>query len=261
MNKKVLSFFIIGFLIYLFDYTFNENEDEDVITIYDDEIQALIKNWNEQVGRAPREEDIRGIIDQLIEEEILYREAVKLGLDKNDIIVKRRLAQKLMFLRDSIESVAPDIESLNTFYENNKEKYLIEELYTFSQIYFSFSPNSNEKAKTSLLEMQEGSEPLGGEPFMLGKSFVNRTKKEITRDFGNEFSEVLVQLQKGNWHGPIKSSYGDHLVILISHSDSKQLDFEEAKSFIITDYLAAQKNKNQDDYLLSLKKKYKVVLE
>ena len=163
MNKKVLSFFIIGFLIYLFDYTFNENENEneDVLTIYDDEIQALIKNWNEQVGRAPREEDIRGIIDQLIEEEILYREAVKLGLDKNDIIVKRRLAQKLMFLRDSIESVAPDIESLNTFYENNKEKYLIEELYTFSQIYFSFSPNSNEKAKTSLLEMQEGSEPLG----------------------------------------------------------------------------------------------------
>ena len=78
MNKKVLSFFLIGFLIYLFDYSFNENEDENVITIYDDEIQVLIKNWNEQVGRPPREEDIRGIIDQLIEEEILYREAVKL---------------------------------------------------------------------------------------------------------------------------------------------------------------------------------------
>ena len=70
MNKKVLSFFLIGFLIYLFDYSFNENEDENVITIYDDEIQVLIKNWNEQVGRPPREEDIRGIIDQLIEEEI-----------------------------------------------------------------------------------------------------------------------------------------------------------------------------------------------
>ena len=93
MNKKVLSFFLIGFLIYLFDYSFNENEDENVITIYDDEIQVLIKNWNEQVGRPPREEDIRGIIDQLIEEEILYREAVKLGLDKNDIIVKRRLLE------------------------------------------------------------------------------------------------------------------------------------------------------------------------
>ncbi len=261
MNKKVLSFFLIGFLIYLFDYSFNENEDENVITIYDDEIQVLIKNWNEQVGRPPREEDIRGIIDQLVEEEILYREAVKLGLDKNDIIVKRRLAQKLMFLRDSLEPITPTTESLVEYYEENQEKYLIEELYTFSQIYFSFSPSSQERAKTSLSESQNGSEPTGGEPFMLGKNFVNRTKKEITRDFGNKFSEALVKLQLGKWHGPIKSSYGDHLVILINSSDSKQLNFEEAKSFVITDFLAEKNKKNQDNYLASLKEKYNVVIE
>ena len=69
MNKKVLSFFLIGFLIYLFDYSFNENEDENVIIIYDDEIQVLIKNWNEQVGRPPREEDIRGALDKKQEDD------------------------------------------------------------------------------------------------------------------------------------------------------------------------------------------------
>ena len=96
---------------------------------------------------------------------------------------------------------------------------------------------------------------------MLGKNFVNRTKKEITRDFGQNFTNSLIQNSIGRWQGPIKSSYGNHLVSLINVTEPKQLSFNEAKSIVLADFLAAQKKKDQEDYLNSLRKKYKIVID
>ena len=98
MSKKLLSFLCIGLVILLLDSWLDSSNRDKTIILYDDEINSLIDTWTAQVGRPPNEEDLKGIINQLVEEEILYREALKLGLDKDDIIIKRRLAQKIGFL-------------------------------------------------------------------------------------------------------------------------------------------------------------------
>ena len=105
---------------------FSNKENENNITIFESEINSLIGTWVNQVGREPTLQEIDGIIKQLLDEEILYREAIKLGLDKNDIIIKRRLAQKIGFLRQEAVSSVPTEEELNVFYEANKEKYKVE---------------------------------------------------------------------------------------------------------------------------------------
>ena len=99
MTKKLAAFFCVGLAILLLDILLDSKNQDKTIVLYDDEINALIETWKAQVGRPPNDQDLQGIINQLIEEEILYREALNLNLDKDDIIIKRRLAQKIGFLK------------------------------------------------------------------------------------------------------------------------------------------------------------------
>ena len=122
MKQRLIIFVILGVLILAVDTIFN-NESENRITIFESEINSLISTWVEQVGREPTINEVEGIIKQLIDEEILYREAVRLGLDKNDIIIKRRLAQKIGFLRQEAETVLPTEDEVKEFYLKNHTFY------------------------------------------------------------------------------------------------------------------------------------------
>ena len=136
MAKRLFIFLLFGILILIADLTFNE-ESDNKITIFESEINSLIGTWVNQVGREPTLQEVDGIIKQLLDEEILYREAIKLGLDKNDIIIKRRLAQKIGFLRQEADSSLPSEEEVSNFYNKNIDKYFVGKRITFSHIYFS----------------------------------------------------------------------------------------------------------------------------
>ena len=140
MAKRLFIFLLLGILILIADLTFNE-ESDNKITIFESEINSLIGTWVNQVGREPTLQEVDGIIKQLLDEEILYREAIKLGLDKNDIIIKRRLAQKIGFLRQEADSSLPSEEEVSNFYNKNIDKYFVGKRITFSHIYFSSNEN------------------------------------------------------------------------------------------------------------------------
>ena len=123
--KKILVFFGIGFVILLLDLVFNYDEDELNIFISDQEIESLIYAWELQVGRSPTRTDIKNIIDDVIKEEILYREALRLNLDLEDRIIKRRLAQKISFLREETSIAPPELDELQKFFEKNLDSYML----------------------------------------------------------------------------------------------------------------------------------------
>ena len=125
MKNKILVFFIIGFVLYLIDIGLNNYDDKEIF-ISDSEITSLITAWRSQVGRNPNDDEVARIINDLVQEEILYREALKLGLDKDDRIIKRRLAQKLSFLKQESVEKLPSSQELKDFFNDNKEKYYIE---------------------------------------------------------------------------------------------------------------------------------------
>ena len=135
MKNKILVFFIIGFVLYLIDIGLNNYDDKEIF-ISDSEITSLITAWRSQVGRNPNDDEVARIINDLVQEEILYREALKLGLDKDDRIIKRRLAQKLSFLKQESVEKLPSSQELKDFFNDNKEKYYIEPEYTLPTIFF-----------------------------------------------------------------------------------------------------------------------------
>ena len=114
MKTRLGLFILIGLFLYLVDYRFSYEEDLNQIIIPDDEVLGLISTWRDQVGRDPSDEEIVRIINNLANEEILYREGLKLGLDKNDRIIKRRIAQKIEFLKQNDQE--PSAEDLQSFY-------------------------------------------------------------------------------------------------------------------------------------------------
>ena len=130
MKRKISIFFLIGLTLYLIDIGLNSYNDKEIY-ISDQEIISLVNAWKSQVGRNPNEDEITRIINNLVEEEILYREALILGLDKEDRIIKRRLAQKISFLKQESISRKPTNNEILEFFSKNKDKYFIDSKYSF----------------------------------------------------------------------------------------------------------------------------------
>ena len=177
-----------------------------------------MNSWALQVGRNPNPKEAKAVIDNLIEEEILYREALRLGLDANDQIIKRRLAQKLMFLKQESRGEKISDEELEDFYVQNKEKYLIPKQYDFTHIFFAKDNDGAQRAKIGFNEIKK-SENLKGDVFFLGKNFTNKSAMELRNDFGKDFSMAFETIEQNIWSKPITSTYGSHLIKIISIKD------------------------------------------
>tara|TARA_B100001250_G_C19701112_1_gene744811 strand:- start:173 stop:982 length:810 start_codon:yes stop_codon:yes gene_type:complete len=258
VKQKLLIFFSIGLMIFAIDIVFNEDSSNKV-TIYESELDSLINTWVTQVGREPTNEEIDGIIKQLIDEEILYREALKLGLDKNDIIIKRRLAQKISFLKQESISRNPSEDAIRDYYNINKEDYLVESTFTFSHLYFSKDNQAQSRSIKALESIRQGEESsLFGDPFLLGKNFSIKTSRELNRSFGNQFSESIKNLEIKEWDGPISSEYGEHLVFLNSYTESFLPELDQVRSIVISDILARDQSQSTAKYLEELRKEYEI---
>ena len=115
MNLRIFVFFAVGLLIFFLDIGFNSDQNSKDIYISDQELTSLLSAWKSQVGRPPSDEEIVNIINNFVQEEILYREALLLGLDQEDRIIKRRLAQKITFLKQETIPNEPSQEDLKKF--------------------------------------------------------------------------------------------------------------------------------------------------
>ena len=174
MKAKISIFFSIGLLVYLIDIGLNPDDNAKNIYISDQEITSLISAWKSQVGRNPTEDEIARIINNLIEEEILYREALLLGLDKEDRIIKRRLAQKITFLKQETLTDKPSNEALINFYELNKNNYYIQPTFSFTHYYFSAENNSKARSNAAIKLILSSSSKIKSDPFFLGKNFIDK---------------------------------------------------------------------------------------
>ena len=256
MTKKLSVFFGIGIFIYILNLIFSSSSDNKLIVVLNEELNALKVSWTSQVGRPPNEEEIEGIINQLVDEEILYREALRLGLDKGDIIIKRRLAQKIGFLKQEIQTKKPSDEEIENFFLRNKDRYLVPRKVSFTHIYFNKDKDGFNRAKEAKMNFSSDFLNAEGDPFLLGKNFVMKTPIEIERSFGKGFLDSLNSHEINSWVGPINSIYGSHLVNIRKSIPSKAPNLEEVKDLVTEDLKFHIKSNEMEDFLKDLRKEY-----
>ncbi len=237
------------------DQIFNQ-EDQNSVYISDQRINALINSWNTQVGRNPSPDELIGLINNTIEEEILFREALKLGLDQDDIIIKRRLVQKIMLLKKSSLPEPNEYELVN-FYQDNLDNYTSEDGYSFEHLFFKKGPDAFNQSKNAALE---GYKSNAGDPFYAGDQFSNHTLNEVKDIFGNEFASALQSQKERLWSDPITSAFGIHLVYISSTNPSRLKTFTEVKDLVMQDFLAYRSDQLSQQFIDELRNEYTVAI-
>lgn len=263
LKDPLALFLLLGVLIFAVDELTPDTGD-DTILVGELDIARLSDQWSAQMGRVPTETELAGLVDAHVREEMLVREAVKMGLDNNDVIIRRRLAQKLTFLTEDLallERATP--ERLVEFFESDMERYRVPARYTFSHIYFSPDrrATAREDAAAALAEVDDDNWRTVGDPFMLRRTYAHVTIADIRKDFGTPFSEALPALEGDGWLGPVESGYGYHLVRVDRHTPSRLPTFEEVSGRVATDYDTQRRSDANDRYYESLAARYSVEIE
>ncbi len=258
MKYKIPLFFVIGLILYLVDVIFNSGNEKEIF-ISDQEIISLVSAWKSQVGRNPNDDEIARIINNLVEEEILYREALKLGLDKEDRIIKRRLAQKISFLKQESNPNSPSNDELIKFFNDNREKYFISATYTFTHYFFSSEKNSEERSLAAYKDINNN-QNIKADPFFLGKNFVDVNLRKIQSEFGDEFSSYFNNIELNKWIGPIQSPFGHHIIYVNNYKNAYLPDINNVLKQVEIDLLQDKRDKGLKEYLNNIKSEYTIYI-
>lgn len=260
MSLRIFVFFAIGLLIFILDIGFNAEQDSKDIYISDQELTSLLSAWKSQVGRPPSDEEIVSIINNFVQEEILYREALLLNLDQEDRIIKRRLAQKITFLKQETIPDDPSEEELERFFEQNKNNYYVPATYSFSHHYFSKESNAKERAAKAFNDNQTNGTEIIGDPFFLGKNFYQNSANEIKKNFGELFFSSIENLSLNEWSGPYESAFGQHIVLLKEIKSGFSPPLEKVVLKVQQDYLTQAQDKAIAEYINEIRSQYRVII-
>ena len=273
VGEPLVHFFIIGALIYVaFAYTGGQVIEDDTrrITITAGEITWLQDVWKKKWNRPPTPQELQGIVKQLLRERVLASEATAMGLDKDDIIIRRRLAQKLEYLsQDLLGGGTPSDEELTVFFAENAKAYEVPAVVTMSHVFFDpdkRGAQALEEAKTQKVVLASLKVPSHetrdyGDPFLLQSYYPERTYAELAKLFGSGFVETLTGLSEGTWHGPVLSGYGVHLVYIHHRLEARPAKLTDVKERVLADWQDKSRNELSEKYLTGLLERYQVSIE
>ncbi len=272
-REPLLHFLIAGALIFalvtLFDRSTNTSVSGNRIQVAAPEIQRLREVWTRQWGHAPDSSQMKSLVDDYIREEVLYREALASGLDKDDTIIRRRLVEKMEFLSQELASTTPSEEDLQKYFQQNREKFRTPEQVAFSHIYFSISKRglaSEKDARSVLTRLSSGPTPsaLGssfGDSFMLQSEYPLQTQQQIKELFGDEFARKLFLVDTSAWTGPIQSGYGFHVVRISQKLESRIPELAEVRNQVRTDFQNRRLQVASQAFYDRVRKRYHVEID
>lgn len=265
LREPLVHFLGLGALLFLLNTAFGSSATVDpTIAMREPEIERLAQLFAAQWQRPPTREELDGLVEQQIREEVLYREAVAMGLDKNDAIVRRRLVQKLEFLSQDLVDENPSEADLHAFFEDNKARFQEPAVLTFAHVYLnpdSRGDSLRPDAKRLLAELRAGSagDPSDlGDRFLLPLNFAQRSQNEVAGLFGADFAAELAGLEIGSWQGPVASGYGLHLVMMKDRVDAHVPEFGTVRDKVRTEYLNVQRRDADETMYQSLRERYRI---
>ena len=267
--QPIIHFLVIGLLVFVItDWRQNslENASTD-IQISEATVMRLGKLWEARYKRLPTDDELGLLIEDHVKEEIFYREALKLGLDKDDVIIRRRLAQKYSFLSSiEEESNTPNKATLKAWYELNADKYKKPNLYSFSHIFFKQGREAEPRAVLLLKNFQssptkQDSWAEYGDVFMLERQFHYQTQKEVFDTFGHGFAIAVVKNgDTGVWVGPYNSVFGTHLIKVSKHQHGFLPPLQRIRDKVLKDYVSSAQDRSAMTTYQSLRAQYDVSL-
>jgi hypothetical protein len=271
LREPLVHFVIIGaavFGLYALMTGGNPKDARDTIVVTDGRVQQLAQVFAKTWQRPPTREELRGLIDAYVKEEVYYREALKLGLDRDDTLIRRRMQQKMEFVTEpSDELLRADDAALQAFLDSHKAAFRVEPRMAFEQVFLN-PDRPGEAAPVrakQTLEVLKASAPGEippdvGDPTLLPTSMPLSPLSNIARNFGEAFAANLTDLPENEWAGPIKSPYGLHLVRITKQIDGYDPALAEVRDAVAQKWRTEKRHEFQEQAYDDLLAKYEVIL-
>lgn len=270
LKEPLLHFLLLGAgLFLLFRVVGGDSEAPKEITISEARVEALAESFARTWMRPPTAQELAGLVDDYVKEEIFYREAIIMGLDRDDTVIRRRLRQKLEFISDDVAASAePGDTELQAYLSQHAEKFVQPGRLSFEQVYFS-SEKRGESARRDteklLAELSSASAAVdiveAGDPTLLPTSLSAATPQEIANAFGEEFALQVEEAPVAQWSGPIQSSFGWHAVRVDERATSTTPTLEEIRPIVLREWQVEQRQKLSDAFYQALRDQYEVRVE
>ena len=271
LHEPLFHFLFIGlgfFILFSQLNTNDESTDPKNIVITQSKVDAMRASYLKQRGRAPMDNEVEDLIESEIREELLYREAIALGLDKDDGVIRRRLAQKMKYLFEDLAVITePSDADLEKFLKENASKFTLPSTLSFYQVYIDSKKHTNtldEEVKTVLEQLKNTSLQNAftlGDRSLVAYRFLNRRKSDVKNRFGESFSKKIFKAPTNSWQGPFESAYGMHFVYIDSKEEAVLPELKQVREDVLQEYKREKTSEANEIFYNGLKDRYKIKVD
>lgn len=270
LREPLLHFLFLGagiFFFYAQFYASQENSEQKII-ITKAKIETLANAFIKAKGRAPTADEMQKQLEYSIREQVLYREAIAMGLDKEDTIIQRRLAQKVKYLFNDLSIIdkASD-KQLETFIQEHPSKFIKPAMISFSQIYFDpkeHNDSLNKNAQSLVEKLRKGTIKNSislGDRSLLPYEFNNERKSDIISMFGNAFMTQAFSASNHKWEGPFSSAYGLHLIYIHKKTEAQLPKLAKIRAKVQREWISMKQYEANEIFYQSMYKNYKIIID
>jgi parvulin-like peptidyl-prolyl isomerase len=268
LREPLLHFLLIGAVLFVLYDVSNDGRSDSPgeIVISAARVGALAENFTTVWMRPPTAAELQGLVDDYVAEEVYYREAIAMGLDQDDTVIRRRLRQKMEFISDNVaDSVVPADAELQSYLAQNAAKFTRPAELTFSQVYLSVERRGDTvraDAEKLLAELQAGRSPAeAGDASLLPATMETASPQAIANAFGEGFAQQVDEMPTGQWSGPVESSFGLHLVRVDQRAVGNVPALGDIRPIVLREWQAEERRKQNQAFLAALRNKYEVRIE
>jgi parvulin-like peptidyl-prolyl cis-trans isomerase-like protein len=270
-REPLVHFLLLGvalFMAYELVSKPGSSDSPGKIIVTQGQIDNLVSGFAKAWQRPPTKEELAGLVQDLIREEVYCREAMALGLDKDDIVIRHRLRQKMEFISDDIAAMPePTDADLNAYLQAHSDRFSTEERFSFSQVYLD--PAKHENVAHDIDELLTRLNSTGGQAeasalgdsLLLDSTFKGVSTSEVAKQFGEKFSAKLAGVSMGQWQGPVESGYGVHLVFVAERTEGRVHTLAEVRDDVSREWANAERLKLNEKFYQDLQRRYTVSIE
>ena len=236
------------------------------IVVTQGDIDQMVALFEKTWQRPPAREEVKGLVENFVRDEIYYREALAIGLDRGDSFIRRKLRQKMEFIFEDIASqTEPTDEDLLAYMKKHPDSYAVDPQMAFRQVYINAAKrgkNAEADARQVLTQLNGGADPDSvGDAFLLEPETRLSPLWDIRKQFGEEFSRSLLALKPGRWEGPVRSGYGLHLVFVKKRVGGRMPELKEVREMVKRDLAAERQKELKDAAYAKIRERYTVEIE
>lgn len=271
LREPLVQFLLVGLALFgawnIVGPAHAARDNANRIVITEDDLKQIAIVWVSQGRPPPTPQQMQALVETRVREEVLYREALALGLDKDDAIVRRQLARKMEFVAEDLSKLTePTPGELRAWYEKNKQRFALPPRATFRQVYFSPDRRGARAAADAAAALaQLAGKPIdapvaAGDPLMLQSFYGDRSLEVVAKEFGPPFARALAGIAPGAWAGPVESGYGWHLVFVDAMTHRQVPEFEAIEPEVKTAWVEDNRERTRTRLYDSMRARYEVVL-